>query len=125
MVSSLLYLFMLTSQSDASLMSSGHTYARFEQMPGEVMEVTFYYEDGSVRQTGFVENNLMSGEWITYSEHGTVTARAYYEEGKKTGKWKVYDEEGELVYKICYKNDVKLWCIHSGGDVNGSDLAEK
>jgi len=118
MYTSALYLLMMTTQSFSG---SAATYASFEQMPGEVMEVTYYYEDGSVRQTGFIKDDELTGTWITYDKSGNVTARAYYEDGKKTGKWKVYDSEGKLVYKILYRNDVKLWVHH----FNGSDASEE
>jgi len=81
----------------------------FTQLPGDITEVVYYYPNGAVMQKGYTENNLKTGEWITYSLAGKITARAYYENGKKVGKWKVYDADGDLAYKIQYRNDKKVW----------------
>ena len=99
---------------------SEHIYGSFEQMPGDLMEVTYYYENGAVRQTGFIKDELLTGTWITYDEKGNLTAKAYYEEGKKTGTWKVYDATGNLVYKITYKNGIKKAVRIF--DENGADI---
>ena len=79
------------------------------QLPGDIMEVTYYYSNGSVKQTGYILNELKTGTWTTFSQSGKVMARAYYENGEKEGKWKIYTEAGDLKYKILYHNNKKVW----------------
>lgn len=98
---------MLTAQPDINQMQLGQTYTSIEQIPGELMEVTYYYDNGMIRQKGFIQNDALTGNWITYDQNGNISAKAHYDDGKKTGTWKVYNPNGDLVYKIVYKNDVK------------------
>jgi antitoxin component YwqK of YwqJK toxin-antitoxin module len=117
----ILGLMMLTT-SVVSANNFGSEYnTRYNQLPGELTEVTYYYTTGEVKQVGYMENGLKTGEWITYSKSGGVTAKAYFENGVKVGKWKVYDENGELTYKIQYRDGVKVWAQQY--DTDGNTIA--
>ncbi len=107
MITAVFCLCMLTAQPDFNQIQFGQSYTSIEQIPGELMEVTYYYDNGTVRQKGFIKDNVLTGIWITYDQNGNITAKAHYTDGKKTGIWKVYNPDGDLVYKIMYKNDVK------------------
>ena len=58
----------------------------FEQ-EGNLVAVTTYYEDGSVKEKGFYKDKKLHGEWTKFDENGVKIVRAFYENGKKTGKW--------------------------------------
>ena len=53
----------------------------------DLIKSTYYYEDGTVMQTGFYKNGKQSGEWIAYNQEGKKTGIGKYENGKKVGKW--------------------------------------
>lgn len=91
---------------------------RINQLPGDIVEMVYYYPNGAVLQKGYMDNGLKYGEWVTYSIEGKITAKAYYENGKKEGKWKIYDKEGNLAYKIQYRNDKKVWAQQYDDDGN-------
>ena len=54
---------------------------------GDLIEATFYYENGQVAQKGFYKDGKLHGEWIAYDQNGEKKAIGKYAEGIKTGKW--------------------------------------
>lgn len=61
---------------------------KFEKM-GDLVKATYFYQDGSIKQIGYFDNNKLHGEWVSYDEKGNKTTLAHYEYGKKTGAWLV------------------------------------
>ena len=53
---------------------------------GDLVSVTTYYEDGSVKEIGFYKDKKLHGEWTKFSEDGKKIARAHYNNGNKVGK---------------------------------------
>lgn len=53
----------------------------------DLTKSTYYYEDGTIMQTGFYKNGKQTGEWIAYNQEGKKVAIGKYENGKKAGKW--------------------------------------
>ncbi len=61
---------------------------------GDVIEATFYYDNGKVSQHGFFnEEGKLHGKWVSYDVNGKKTAIAHYENGKKVGKWFFWTDE--------------------------------
>lgn len=89
----------------------------YKQMD-DLIKVTFYHQNGKVKQTGFYDvNKMLTGRWVTYNISGSKLVEARYRRGKKVGKWKIYDDESvrEVVYdknkivssKVTYTNIAK------------------
>jgi len=71
---------------------------------GDLVKVTNFYEDGSIKEEGFYKNKVITGTWTTYNQDGEKTAIAKYNNGKKEGKWFLWNEDG--LKEIDYKNNV-------------------
>lgn len=78
---------------------------------GDLVKVTNFYEDGSIKEQGFYKNKIITGTWTTYDNKGEKTAIAKYENGKKVGKWFIWskDELKEIDYKNNVIANVQSW----------------
>ncbi len=72
---------------------------------GDVVTVTRYYEDGSVREVGTFKNDKPDGRWIEYTREGAIKTEAIYANGEKEGKWFVWTEDGEYLYEVVYQDN--------------------
>lgn len=82
----------------------------------DLVEVTYYYADGSVQQVGtFNEEGKLHGTWTSFDTNGNKLAVGNYEKGKKVGKWTFWSNgtANEVSYvdskitNIVETNDVK------------------
>lgn len=76
----------------------------YEHIEDDLVKVTYFYKDGSVKQKGFFYGKKLTGKWVSFNKKGDKTAVARYKNGKKIGKWLVYNENGSLK-EINYKNN--------------------
>ena len=83
-ISIVLFLALMT----ISIGSAQEVTPEFEK-EGNLVKATYFYEDGSVKQVGFFDNDKLHGEWVSYDKRGKKTTIAQYEHGKKTGTWLV------------------------------------
>lgn len=60
---------------------------------GDLMEATFYHDNGQIAQKGTYKNGKLHGEWISYDIEGNTTALGKYSQGTKTGKWFFWSED--------------------------------
>ncbi len=72
---------------------------------GDVVTVTRYYDDGSVREVGTFKNDKPDGRWIEYTREGAIKTEAIYANGEKEGKWFVWTEDGEYLYEVVYQDN--------------------
>lgn len=70
---------------------------------GNLVAVTHYYEDGSVKETGFYKDQKLHGEWVKFNEEGIKITRAHYDNGEKVGKW-MFLNDGVLT-EVDYQNN--------------------
>lgn len=86
------------------------TKPKYESV-GDLVEVTYFYKDGTVREKGFFKNKKLEGTWLSFDERGNKTAIAHYKNGKKTGKWFLWHKEGlrEVNYKNSMVASVQNW----------------
>ena len=69
--------------------------------------VTYYYENGSIAETGRLKNEVRDGVWISYDRFGNKRSKAVYADNEKTGNWSVWSMNGELVAEMIYhKNEL-------------------
>ncbi|TYP99644.1 hypothetical protein C7447_101246 [Tenacibaculum adriaticum] len=71
---------------------------------GDMVKVTNFYEDGTVKEQGFYKNKMLAGTWVTFDKKGNKTVMAQYENGKKVGKWFVWNKDG--LQEINYEDNV-------------------
>ncbi len=69
--------------------------------------VTYYRNDGNVKEIRSYKDGLKDGTWITWFENGNKSGEASYAQGQKDGVWYVWDENGRLRYEMYYKNGQK------------------
>lgn len=60
--------------------------AKFEKK-GDLVEATYYYENGNVSQEGFFKDSKPTGVWKAYDREGNKITQAYYINGIKDGRW--------------------------------------
>lgn len=70
---------------------------------GDIVEVTYYDNNGQIEQKGSFKNNKRHGNWISYDEDGKKLVVGYYNDGKKTGKW-VFKTD-ETLKEVDYLNN--------------------
>ena len=54
---------------------------------GDLVEATYYHDNGQVAQTGTFKNEKLHGVWKKYDQDGNKIAVGTYDNGKKVGKW--------------------------------------
>ena len=60
---------------------------------GNLVQATFFHENGVVAQEGFYQNGKLHGEWTMYDQQGEKIAMGTYQQGKRTGKWFFWSAE--------------------------------
>ncbi len=60
---------------------------------GDLIEATYYYEDGTIQQQGTFKDGKLHGVWTSYDFEGNKLAMGNYENGKKVGKWLFWTKE--------------------------------
>jgi antitoxin component YwqK of YwqJK toxin-antitoxin module len=85
-------------------------------------DVTYYYENGKVKETGSFLNGERHGTWIRFDESGNKIAEGNYKEGLKDGKWTIWDEKGIKRFEFSYQNGQK-YSIWYSWDEKGSLIA--
>ena len=83
---------------------------------GDLIEATYYYEDGQVAQKGFFKDAKLHGEWIAYDRDGNKKALGKYSKGLKVGKWFFWNKEEltEVDFQKSRIVSVNNWKIESG-----------
>ena len=74
-----------------------------------------FYQNGQLKEIGFVSNGKRIGDWIFYSEDGIKLAKCVFNNiGQKHGKWLVWDDNSQLRAKMFYNNGIKIgkWEIY-------------
>lgn len=79
---------------------------------GDVVEITYFYETGTISQLGYLKDNKPHGIWKSFDKTGKKTAQATYENGVKQGRWFFWkdDKLTEVEYnsnEIVSVNDYK------------------
>lgn len=77
----------LTIFSGGALFAQEDNVKKKFERKGDLIEATFYHDNGEVAQKGFYKNGELHGEWIAYDIKGNKTAIGKYLEGEKIGKW--------------------------------------
>jgi len=57
------------------------------EQKGDLVEATYYYDNGQVEQHGFYKDEKLHGTWEYYNQEGLKISVGVYKSGKKTGTW--------------------------------------
>jgi len=60
------------------------------EVVGDLVKSTFYYDNGQIQQEGFYKDGKVHGQWISYEVSGEKVAMGQYENGLKVGTWSFY-----------------------------------
>ena len=99
----------LVMLSGSALMAQNNYIKKELKQNGDLIEATFYYENGQVAQEGFYKDGKLHGEWISYDQTGNKKAIGKYSEGLKTGKWFFWN--GEELSEVDFK-DSRIASVH-------------
>ncbi|MCK5208244.1 MAG: hypothetical protein KAQ79_09495, partial [Cyclobacteriaceae bacterium] len=56
-----------------------------------------YYEDGSIKAEGVLENGIKSGPWYYFYPSGKISSEENYKEDQLDGVIKYFDDQGNLI----------------------------
>ena len=78
---------------------------------GDLIEATYYHDNGTIAQKGTFKNGKLHGTWIMYNTVGEKLAVGTYDQGKKIGKWFFWSEDAlkEVDYVDSKIVDVSEW----------------
>ena len=67
--------------------------------------VKLYYDNGAVKELGYLDGSVKVGTWTKWSVNGIKINKVSYDNtGKKDGTWKVWDDNGNLRAEMYYSN---------------------
>ena len=58
-----------------------------------------FYDDGQLKQTGFVKDGMANSIWESYYKNGRLEIKANYKDDRLDGVWESYYENGQLESK--------------------------
>ena len=82
---------------------TGEVKSIYEQNK-ELVEVTHFYKDGTVKETGFFKDGVPEGQWISYAPTGDKTAELNYKDGKRHGEFRSWDLYAHTYVEMHYAN---------------------
>ena len=82
---------------------------------GDLIEATYYYEDGSIEQRGTFKDGKLHGTWTSYDVDGNKLAVGTYKDGVKTGKWFFWTDDS--LREVDYI-DSRIVSVHEWKDKN-------
>lgn len=60
---------------------------------GDLIQATYFHENGSIQQQGFfTKQGALEGLWTSYDFQGNKLSQGYYSDGLKTGQWLFWTE---------------------------------
>lgn len=98
-----------------AIVCSLHTYAQdieptFEK-EGKMIKATYFHENGTVAQTGYMVSGKLHGQWYMYDNEGKKIATGKYNDGERSGKWLFWD--GDFLKEVDFVDNrianVKKW----------------
>ena len=67
-----------------------------------------FYQNGQLKEIGFIEDDKKIGEWNYYSDKGIKLAQCEFNSlGQKHGEWLIWDTTSTLSAQMFYKNGIR------------------
>lgn len=78
-----------------------------------------YYENGTIKAEGWMNENQKVDYWFYYYENGNKKEEGHYSNNKKTQWWLFYDTKGTIQKKAEFKNDLQegLTLVYKNGSL--------
>ena len=91
----------------AMLLVTGVFYAqgvqpKFVAVENNMIQATYFFDNGQVKQEGAYLNGKLHGKWISYNEDGTKQSFGEYNQGEKVGTWTFYN--AATIKKVAFSN---------------------
>ncbi|MEO8234291.1 MAG: membrane-binding protein [Flavobacterium sp.] len=85
------------------------------EIEGNLVKVTYYHDNGQIKQTGFYKDGKVQGKWVSFTEIGEKLSQGEYNQGVKTGKWFFWNQNtlNEVDYSNNQIAEVKKWSKES------------
>jgi antitoxin component YwqK of YwqJK toxin-antitoxin module len=64
---------------------------------GEPTPSVSYYDNGIVRNKGFLLDGEMHGEWEFLRKDGSLMRTGAFDRGRQIGTWRTFDRKGQIV----------------------------
>ena len=81
------------------------------EIVGNLVKVTYHYENGQIQQEGCFKDGKLQGQWVSFDVDGNKIAVAEYNGGEKVGKWFFWADS--VLSEVDYSNNkvasVKNW----------------
>ncbi len=100
--------FALANGYENQFFEDGSLKTEFRQLGEDTYKVIYYFEDGTVRETGYFRNGMNHGVWMTFNREGVLVGEGYYNENRKEGKWRFWNENGLVVAEVEYMDNIML-----------------
>ncbi|MGD1849041.1 MAG: toxin-antitoxin system YwqK family antitoxin [Salibacteraceae bacterium] len=84
--------------------NSGQLKTDYEGLRSGVIQVTYYYEDGRVRETGFFKDGQNHGHWVSYRPDGQKNAEGLYHYSQREGNWRYWTPNGDVYAVVQFNN---------------------
>ena len=81
--------------------TNGNLKLQFIKVNSDVVQATYYFETGEIREKGYYRNELLSGKWQTFNVDAELIASGFFVGNQKTGDW-LYYKGGELFQIVSY-----------------------
>ena len=75
---------------------------KFVAVENNMIQATYYYDNGQVKQEGEYLNGKLHGKWVSYNEDGTKQTSGEYNQGEKVGTWTFYN--AATIKKVAFSN---------------------
>ena len=75
---------------------------KFVAIDNNMIQATYYYDNGQVKQEGVYLDGKLHGKWVSYSEDGTKQTSGEYNQGEKLGTWTFYNATN--IKKVAFSN---------------------
>ena len=72
----------------------------------KLVRVTSYHDNGKLAQKGYLKNNKLHGEWMSYTLEGDKLAQGSFVAGKKEGKWIFW--QSNQITEVTFKNNLAI-----------------
>jgi len=80
----------------------------YTKVNGSTVKVTWYHENGKVKETGYFTDGKKEGTWVQYNEEGMKVSEANFKSDVKEGNWSVWNDQGTLTYHMVYENGKRI-----------------
>jgi antitoxin component YwqK of YwqJK toxin-antitoxin module len=83
---------------------------KFVAIDNNMIQATYYYDNGQVKQEGEYLNGKLHGKWVSYNEDGTKQTSGEYNQGEKVGTWTFYN--AATINKVAFLNS-RVASVHT------------